>query len=176
MIAIIIESAQAGKSEQNHIARILELSKIDNNFFKDKLQREVVFYKMKGKGELLKIENYSAIIQKVDKLFFILDADDEYVATKTKIETLIKKIEKKCDYFISCNPDSKRGFLESLLLNCVDKNLKECYNSFLECIGKNSLQKYQDKAILTKLFEIKNPPYDVNCNYFNQLKDRFYNL
>jgi len=54
--------------------------------------------------------------------------------------------------------------------------LKKCYSNFLECLGKEKLEKYSEKNILSRLFEIENPPYDINCEYLKVLKDKFYNL
>jgi hypothetical protein len=180
MVSIVIESAKKGSSEQNHIIRVLQLKKEDNIYI-DKNNRKVIFYKMSGKSKLLKKENYNAIIQKADTLFFILDADEDYDETEKKIEKLIIDLKSispnlKADYFISCNFATKKGNIESLLLSCVKESLKKCYSNFLECLGKEKLEKYSEKNILSKLFEIENPPYDINCEYLKPLKQKFYKL
>ena len=180
MIAIVIESAKKGKREENHIKRILGLKIKENKIYLDNKNREIIFYKMGGQGELLKIENYKAIVQKTKTLFFILDADKNYYEVEKKTKKLISDLKKYgviADYFISCNPETKKGKIESLLLSCLKSDtLKICYSNFLECIGKNGLDKYDEKGILQKLFEIDDPPYDVECEFFKPLKDKFYNL
>jgi len=179
MIAIIIEAAEKGSSERNHIKRILDL-KGEKSIFYDEKEREIIFYQMRGKGELLKSENYKGVIQKTKTLFFILDADEDYELTEEKIKELIKTLKGiygiKADYFISCDFSTKKGNIESLLLSCVKKPLKKCYGEFLECLGKEKLNRYSEKNILSKLFEIENPPYDLECEYLKTLKEKFYNL
>lgn len=181
MIAVVIESAKKAKSEQNHLIRILNLKKKENNIYLDKKEREIIFYKMGGQGELLKSENYKVIVQKTKTLFFILDADENYNSVEKKINILIGNLKKdygvNADYFISCNPENKKGNIESLLLACLKNDLlKSCYSNFLGCLGKNQLNKYNEKGILQKLFEIEDPPYDVECKYFESLKNKFYKL
>ncbi|MEO1928006.1 MAG: hypothetical protein ABGX26_04895 [Nautiliaceae bacterium] len=179
-IGIIIESAEAGKSEQNHIVRILDLKKYENNIYLDLRGRKIMFYKMKGKGELLKEENYNGIVQKSKKFLFILDADENFNKTQSDIQSLIgslvQKFNIKADYFISCNPHTKKGNIETLLLECVKENLKTCYRNFLKCMGKDSLDKCLAKNLLQKMFEIKQPPYELDCEYFNKLRNKFSNL
>jgi len=176
MIAIIIEAAQKGNSERNHIKRILDLKEKEAIFY-DKKNRRIIFYQMRGKGELLKCENYKGIIQKTKTLFFILDADEDYELTDRKIKELIETLEKSyeitADYFISCDFSIKKGNIESLLLSCVKDPLKKCYSEFLECLGKERLEKYSEKNILSKLFEIEDPPYDLDCKYLKRLKEKF---
>jgi len=181
MIAVIIEAAKKGNSERNHIKRILKLKEINQNLYVDLNNREVIFYQMGGKGELLKRDKYKVIVKKAESLFFILDADEDYKDTKNKITKLINFLKqeysiKKADFFISCNPDTKKGNIESLLLFCVKENLKECYSNFLECLGKEKLERYNEKKILEKLFEIENPPYDLECEYLKLLRKQFYSL
>ena len=181
MIAIVIESAKKAKSEQNHLIRILNLKKKENNIYLDNKNREIIFYKMGGQGELLKFEKYKGLVQKSKDVFFVLDADENYNNADKKIKILIENLKKeygvKADYFISCNPHDKKGNIESLLLACLKNDLlKSCYSNFLECLGKNPLDKYNEKGVLQKLFEIEDPPYDVECKYFELLKSKFYKL
>ncbi|WP_456480746.1 hypothetical protein [Nautilia sp.] len=178
MIAVIIESALKGSQEKNHLVRILGLNEVEakKNEYIDMKGRTVVFYQMGGKGELLKKEKYEAIIQKTEKLFFVLDADEDFELTKNEIEKLISVLNVSADYFINCDPEIKKGNLETLLLKCVKEELKSCYSDFLVCLGKQKLEKYTEKNILKKLFEIKNPPYNLECVFFDKLKNKFYSL
>ena len=60
MVGIVIESAEDGNSEQNHIKRFIEFLHFDTD--------KVKFYKMKGKGNLLNENepNYKIIKQEID--------------------------------------------------------------------------------------------------------------
>ncbi len=188
-IIVVIEAKKKGESrEQNHLARILNLNKIEDLnktdqevVFVDNDGKTVLFYRTSGIGELLKKETYGAVIQKSKKIFFILDADDEFDNKKTKIQNLIEQLKSDnpeliMDYFISCDPETKSGHIERLLLKCLKEGLKECYNDFLDCIGKTKLDYYNEKMLLQKLFEVSNPPYDLNCEHFEPLREKFKSL
>ena len=58
MIAIVIESAKKGKTEENHIKRII-------SYFCPQIINKIKFYKMAGKGELLKTNNYKMLIKEI---------------------------------------------------------------------------------------------------------------
>jgi hypothetical protein len=59
MIAIVIESAKKGKTEENHIKRII-------SYFCPQIINKIKFYKMAGKGELLKTNNYKMLIKEIE--------------------------------------------------------------------------------------------------------------
>ncbi len=182
-IIIVIEAKKKGKSrEQNHLASILRLKETEQkDFFRDEDGKVVLFYRASGVGNVLKKETYGAIIQKSKKIFFILDADDEFENKEKNIQSLIEQLQNDnpkliMDYFISCDPETKNGHIERLLLKCLKEGLKECYNDFLDCIGKTKLDYYNEKVLLQKLFEVSNPPYDLNCEHFEPLREKFKSL
>ena len=176
MIAIVIESAKKGKTEENHIKRII-------SYFCPQIINKIKFYKMAGKGELLKTNNYKMLIKEIEtkeikQILFLLDADDDFNKTKLNIELLIEQLnfKEKSDYFINCDPILKKGNLETFLLSTIDKNLQQCYSNFLQCLGREKLENYSEKNILSKLFEIENPPYDFSHKNFDILKQKITNL
>jgi len=98
--------------------------------------------------------------------------------TITKIKLLQKdlNIEKISDYFLACDPISKKGYFESLLLSTVEKEVKKCYEDFRTCSALNS--KAVDKNILTELHNLTKPekPYDFNHPNFKDIKDKLIDL
>lgn len=122
----------------------------------------------------------------VTKLLVIVDADDKendlksggLNNTKKKIETLIAslKIQDISDYFIACDPDTKKGYFESLFLSTVDNELKRCYEEFLKCSKLTA--KDNQKTIMEELHRLTKPnkPYDFSHENFDELKQKLRNL
>ena len=169
MVGIVIESAQAANSEKNYIIRFLE------KWFDIDLDM-IRFYQMRGKSELLKKDNpnYKIIAQeKLKRVLFILDADDNYEKTQKDIENLIVDlhINTKMDYFISCNPNTKKGAIEDLLLSAVqNEKLKDCYEQFSFCIDNI---KYNPKTLYKKMCDIeKGSPVNFEHKNLQELKNK----
>lgn len=148
---------------------------------------------MGNKSNIFKQDNdkYRTLLEfikadKIEKVLYVVDADylndneqyGGYENTKNKIKDLLVNlnIEKICNYYISCEPSTRDGYLESLLLSTVNGNLKNCYDEFLNCIEFK--EKKQHKYIMEQLHKITKPnkPYDFNHKNFNELKEKLTNL
>lgn len=181
MVKIVCE----GKTDKNKIIELLKF--LDISYSCDN------FIVMGNKSNFFKIENreYKTLLQfikadKIDKILFIIDADyykdnkeyGGYSNTKDKIEKLLIDLNVKSisDYYITCNPNTKDGYLESLLLSTVNDNLKKCYDEFLDCIEFK--EKNQHKYIMEQLHKITQPkkPYDFNHKNFKELKEKLIKL
>jgi hypothetical protein len=177
MVKIVCE----GKSDKSKIKEMLDFLKI--NYLDD------IFIIMGNKSTIFKEDDsrYKTLLvlikaQKVEKILFIVDADYKkdnsiyggYNNTNGALEVLIEKLNIKeiSDFYISCNPFSKDGYLESLLLSTVDKNLKECYDEFLDCIEFE--EKSHHKYIMEQLHKITSPkkPYDLSHNNFKNFREK----
>lgn len=78
----------------------------------------------------------------------------------------------RSDYYLVCDPKTKEGYFESLLLSCVSDELKNCYDDFLKCSLFDGKENH--KTIITKLHELASPekPYDYNHENFNKIKEK----
>jgi len=177
MVKIICE----GKTDKNFIKNFLEFLGIeisDDNFIV-----------MGNKSNIFKIDNkeYKTLValikaEKIEKVLFIVDSDYQqdnakfggYENTQKEIEKLLDelRIREISDYFISCNPTTKEGYLESLILSTIDENLKKCYMEFLDCIEFK--EKNHHKYIVTELHKLTKPnkPYNFNHKNFDILKEK----
>jgi hypothetical protein len=175
MVKIICE----GPTDKNKISELLTFLNISYN--------DDNFIVMGNKSNIFKEEDtrYKVLLgliksDKIEQVLFIVDADYQkdnhiyggYDKTKNEIEKLFinLKVKNISDYYITCNPISKDGYLESLLLSTVDDNLKICYDEFLDCIDFK--EKNQHKYIMEQLHKITQPnkPYNFNNQNFNELK------
>ncbi len=174
MVKIICE----GKSDKNKIIELLLFLNIqynDNNFII-----------MGNKSNIFNTNNdkYKTLLElirvdKIRKILFIVDADYKkdnnkyggYENTKKELNILVGSlnIESKSTFFISCNPSSKDGYFESLLLSTVDVTLMKCYDEFLNCIEFK--EKNHHKYIMEQLHKITSPekPYDFSNENFKIL-------
>jgi len=181
MVKIICE----GNSDKNKLKEILSFLNIiytDDNFIV-----------MGNKSNIFKYESdeYKTLIQlvkfkKVEKVLFVVDADYEkdnakyggYKKTENELKSLITalKIEHVSDFYITCNPISNDGYLESLLLSTVDDTLKNCYDDFLDCIKFK--EKNHHKYIMEQLHKLTKPnkPYDLKHRNFEKLIDKLDSL
>lgn len=148
--------------------------------------------KMGNKSNFFKKDSYSTIIQQVkanlyDKVLFVLDSDFEekdsvhggYKNTEDKIKEIIKdiKIEAVSQYFISCDPNTKNGNLEHLLLSTCEESKKKCIESFIKCIGLMDIETSNKKIVLTTYKEIfNNHPYNFEHKNFDELKIKINDL
>lgn len=148
--------------------------------------------KMNNKSAFFKKENYNLITQQIktnqfDKVLFILDSDflrndnvfGGYENTEREIEKIIKdlNIESKADYFISCDPITKEGNLEHLLLSTCQDNKKNCIENFITCINTMNVENSNKKIVVTSYREIfKDHPYNLEHSNFIKLKQKIHEL
>ncbi|MDO8261063.1 MAG: hypothetical protein Q7T50_06245, partial [Candidatus Magasanikbacteria bacterium] len=80
------------------------------------------------------------------------------------------------DIYVTCNPNTKDGYLESLILSSIPKKQKECIETFLNCSEFKS--KDNHKSILNQIYKIAYPnaPYDFSHKNFDELKQKLQNL
>jgi len=181
MVRVICE----GKSDVKQIKSILR--------FLDITFQEHHFIFTNGKSFLLdsSITKYKTLLEHIDngfvqKILFIVDVDDvendhslcgmENTITKIEALQLDLGVKEISDYFLACDPISKKGYFESLLLSTVDKEVIKCYEEFRTCSALNS--KAVDKNILTELHNLTKPekPYDFNHKNFKEIKDKLIDL
>lgn len=181
MVKIVCEGIADVKNIKK-LLTFLEITFIDDDFLWTN-----------GKSLLLNkdLDKYGILLKKIEdgfiqKVLFILDVDDfendqslcGMENTIKKIEILQKdlKLEDISDYYLACDPSTKKGYFESLLLSTVEDKIKKCYEGFRDCSELNS--KAVDKNILTELHNLTKPdkPYNFEHGNFNELKTKLQNL
>ena len=169
MVRVVCE----GKSDKDFLKLFLEYLKIhftDNNFMP-----------MGSKTYLLNQEKYETLTKQVEagkilKLLFILDADKDFKGTETAIKKLQKDLNiiNISDYLIMCNSETKKGYLESLILETLPDEHKKCINSFLECSEAKRNAKHIVKSMYKQYYPDKG--YNFEHENFKPLKDKLKQL
>jgi hypothetical protein len=169
MVRIVCE----GKSDKTFLALFLNHLKIpftDSNFIP-----------MGSKTYLLNQANYETLTKqvkagKISKLLFILDADKDFETTKADVEKLQEDLNiiDISDYLIMCNSETKKGCLESLILDSLPDEHKKCINSFLKCSGSEKNDKYIVKSMYKQYYPSKG--YNFEHENFKPLKDKLIQL
>jgi len=180
MVKIVCE----GKTDKNKISEILAFLEIpynDDNFIvvgnkQNLLNNNIVEYRtLKSK---INNDMVSNVLFLVDVDYKKDDTTHGYKNTQARIIKLIKDLilEEISDYCLLCDPKSKDGFLESLLLSTVPEDVKKCFDELLEC--KELTYKHNHKNILEEFYRISKPikPYDFNHQNFDELKQKLQNL
>jgi len=180
MVKIICE----GKTDKKFIQILLKHLELPSN--------DSIFEIMRGKSSLLNVDNdkYNKLKQVfenrgVDKVLFITDSDDEkndktsgYENTKENLNELIDNLNwiNNSDYYINCNPKTKDGYLESLILSTIPKNERVCIDNFLNCSRFKS--KNNAKSIINQIYNLgyPNAPYNFSHENFNELKSKLKEL
>jgi hypothetical protein len=153
----------------------------------------VDFYGMGGKSNFFnaEYEAYKTLIPRIEssqvnKVLFLVDADDikndtkygGFENTQKELSLIIEKlgIEQISRIYIVCDPTTKVGYLESLILSTIPEAQKSCIENFLDCSQFNS--KESDKAILHQIYNIAYPkvPYNFEHKNFSRLKTELQNL
>ncbi len=85
-------------------------------------------------------------------------------------------IESISDIYVTCDPNTKEGYLESLILSSIPVEQKDCIEKFLKCNDFKSKENH--KAILNQIYNIAYPkaPYDFSHSNFDELKQKLQNL
>jgi 5S rRNA maturation endonuclease (ribonuclease M5) len=182
MVKIVCE----GQSDKNKISEILDFLDIeysDNNFIilgnKENLLNcdRVEYRTLKG---LCKSGQVYKILFLTDADYIKDDKNHGYDNTKQRVQSLIDDLKlgsfTDCDYYILCDPNTKDGFLESLLLSTISDEIKKCFVELLKC--KELEHKNNHKNILEEFYRISSPnrPYDFTHENFTPLKEKLENL
>ncbi len=173
-----------GKNDKDFLEELLkhlQIFNIDINF----LGRD-----SKNKSSIFKQEKYDSKKEEVGSLYkkmlIIFDSDYEkndvkyggYINSEEKIKLLIIDLglENLVDYYIVCDPITKEGYLESLILSTLPEEERKCIKLFLEC--SNFKDKEKDKAIYNQIYKLgyPNKPYDFSHPYFEKLIEKIKNL
>ena len=122
----------------------------------------------------------------ISRVLFVVDADYEvndkiyggFDNTNNELEKIIKslKILDIADIYITCDPQTKDGYLESFILSTIPQEQKDCIESFLKCSEFKSKENH--KSILNEIYKraYPNSPYDFSHENFNELKQKLQNL
>lgn len=185
----ILHEGHADKSLDNWLLKELtaELAKENPVVFN---WNRVQCYGMQGKSTFFDITNvkYSDLLpqiieDQITKVLFVIDADCHendavyggYHNTLNQWQTLVMNqlnIAEISDIFISCDPITQTGYVESLLLSTLDDDKKTCIETFLAC--SDFQQKDNAKAILRQIYKTAYPkaPYDLQHEHFDELKQK----
>lgn len=167
------------------VAILHEGKSIDKSFFELlvddlKLDKSIIsFYGMGNKSNFFKSDyiQYEDLVlnitlEKISKVLFIIDADENFEKTQEQLDAIIKelKITAISDYFIACDPITQIGYLESLILSSLAEEQKKCINDFLQCSDFKS--KTHDKSIFNTIYKnaYPNAPFDFSHKNFDELK------
>ncbi|TRW90731.1 DUF3226 domain-containing protein [Candidatus Methylobacter oryzae] len=156
-------------------------------------ENSVDFYAFGYKSEFFNINNAnykelksSVEAEEINKILFVVDADDEKDDAKYKgfenTENQLKQIVEKLGFqdisrvYIVCDPNTKIGYLESLILASLPEQKRKCIECFVKCSKMNS--KNIHKRIINHLYTIAypDPPYNFGHPHFDDLKAELKNL
>jgi len=152
------------------------------------LDAESVFFDGFGsKSNFFNIDNpkYSRLKNfveagQIDKILFIVDADYEkddakykgFENTENELKNIINALgfQDIARFYIVCDPDTKTGYLESLILASLPEQKRNCIERFVKCSEINPKQIH--KTIINHLYTIAypDPPYNFDHSYFDELK------
>jgi hypothetical protein len=173
------------------VALLHEGKSIDKSFFQlllDDLKlntSQINFYGMGSKNNFFNKEHsqYEALQlaikeEEITKLLFIIDADESFELTEVKLLTIIDELQisEISHYYIACDPITKEGYLESLILSSLSEEQKTCINDFLTCSDFKA--KTHDKSIFNIIYKnaYPNAPFDFSHSNFAPLKEKLINL
>ncbi len=153
----------------------------------------IVYYAFGSKNEFFKITNPNYLELKgyveadeIDKILFIVDADYEKDDAKYKgyenTENELKKIIDELGFqdiarvYIVCDPATKTGYLELLILASLPEQKRKCIECFIACSEINPKQIH--KTIINHLYTLAypDPPYNFEHPHFDDLKAELKNL
>jgi hypothetical protein len=182
----ILHEGNAKKTNDNELLKLLiedlgyDIEKVEffgfgakSNFFKSE----------NTKYERLKLQIEE---ESISKILFVIDADYEandktcggFENTKSELSKIIAdlSLSEISDVYVTCDPNTKDGYLESLILSSIPKEQKECIETFLKCSEFKS--KTHDKSILNEIYKKAYPhaPYDFSHPNFDELKQKLQNL
>lgn len=155
--------------------------------------KNISFYIFRGKSDLLqathqRYENLQNLINagQIKKVLFVIDADNRendnifggYENTQTSLDNTIEKLKITdiSQTYIMCDPETKLGYLESLILSTINPEQRNCIECFLNCSQFESKENH--KAILNQIYNLAYPnaPYDFSHQHFDELKSKLTQL
>lgn len=122
----------------------------------------------------------------IDKILFVVDSDSEksdpkhngYENTQIALDSIIEHLGFTAisHTYIMCDPMTRKGYLESLILSTIPEKQRNCIACFLACSEFKS--KEHHKAILNDIYKLAYPnaPYDFEHTHFDELKTKLKNL
>jgi len=178
-----------GNSKKTHDNELLKLLLQALDLSEDKIK----FVGMRSKSNFFNLDNANYKELRLDikreaiaKVLFIVDADyvendsvyggyENCLHELTKIKEALG-IEDICDIYITRDPKTKDGYLESLILSSIPEKEKKCIKDFLDCSKFKSKENH--KAILNQIYKLAYPnaPFDFSHPNFNELKHKLKNL
>jgi hypothetical protein len=164
-----------GKSDKDFLKLFLEHLEIpftDNNF----IPMGSKTYLLNKDNKKYKTLTNQVQVKKVSKLLFVLDSDEDFEASKTAIEKLQEDLNiiDISDYLIMCNSKTKKGYLESLILETIPDEHKKCIDSFLDCSESTKNDKYIVKSMYEQYYPKKG--YNFEDDKFQPLKTKLKKL
>lgn len=182
MRVAILHEGHAGKSEDNWLLKkLIAVLGFDES--------RVLFYGMGTKSNFFKHDHkdYRELRQQIatdqiGKVLFVVDADFQkddktyggYENSLTALRKMVNdfNISDISQFYICCDPATKKGNVESLLLSTLDDEKRTCINSFLVCSDFKA--KENSKAILKQIYRIAYPkaPFDFEHPNFDELKSK----
>ena len=145
------------------------------------------FYGMGSKSNFFKEKEYPSILisgvknEQIDRVLFIVDADYKendnehggFDNTEKELNSIISNMEGFQDIsslFITCDPATKTGYLESFILSTIPEKQRNCIKRFLDCSQFKSKENH--KAILNQIYKMAYPnaPYNFEHKNFDTLK------
>ncbi len=182
----ILHEGNSKKTNDNKLIKLL----LDNLKLNEE---EVRFFGLGTKSNFFKKNSreYKELLEQIEedninKILFVVDADYEendkiyggYDNTVKEINVIRNKLSLTdiSDIYITCDPQTKNGYLESLILSSIPKKEKECIEIFLDCSKFESKENH--KAILNQIYKTAYPkaPFDFSHKNFDELKTKLKNL
>lgn len=183
----ILHEGNTGKSEDNRLLKQL----LDHlNLNTDKID----FYGFGPKSNFFDATYAQYLLtliprvkaDQIQKVLFVVDADNSSSDaryggaenTRNELTRIISELglEHVSEIYISCDPDTQSGYIESLILATIPDQQKDCIESFLRC--SNFQSKENHKAILNSIYKMAYPnaPYDFSHRHFDELKQKLSGL
>jgi len=168
---------------------LIKYLKIDNN--------KIDIKKLDSKSNFFKLETYrdKNILSKIEanqynEILFIFDSDYKeddsiyggFTNSEREIKNIIAEIKEEVgfvfytDYYIACDPKTKNGNLEHLIISTLSEEKQKCVNTLLECIKPHNT--FGNKKIVLSSYKtiFDEPNYNFEHKNFDELKEKIENL
>lgn len=186
MKVAILHEGNAGKSEDNKLLKaMIQAQGLDES--------RVIFYGMGTKSNFIdySYKDYQELIplieaDQIGKVLLTADADSQKIDRKyggyENSMNMLKgvaqhfKMNELCQFYVFCDPSTRQGNVESLLLTTLSDEKKTCIENFLDCSGFKA--RGNSKAILNDIYNraYPEPPYNFEHQHFDDLKQKLAKL